>query len=402
MKYVVTGVTGLRNRGVEALVVPIVENIQSIDGSAEITVVTNTPPFDKQRLSKYGVEVARFANRSRSESLQNLVRLALSRSKGPFAKLTDLIRQADRLVVTGGDVLSSEYSGLQRHLAPVEVAIANKVPVVLLAHSLGPFKKKSEVDTFRKVGNQLSLVTLREQLSYEYSLNTLGTPKTKTHLTADVAFLLEPEEKDRVTAIRNYYGLDPDKPTLALGISGGISKYMKSDSANHTKSWKQFIGKVRKEHDLQILVIPHVQEISANNDDRIAATKLASSLGYDPGVKIASLSHTASEFKGLVGSCDMVISERMHACIAGLSTATPTVAIKYSVKAEGIMKDFFDDEIDRLGVLIDFQDFLKTEKGFEVFETAWKNRSEIAERLEDKLPVVKELARKNFELMGEL
>ena len=50
MKIVITGVTGFRNRGVEALVRPTVENLLLRYPDAEITIATWSPDYDAQRL----------------------------------------------------------------------------------------------------------------------------------------------------------------------------------------------------------------------------------------------------------------------------------------------------------------------------------------------------------------
>lgn len=399
MKYVLTGVTGLRNRGVEALVLPIVIGLKSIDPNAQLIVISDSPEFDTLRLKEHGVELVQFARPSRFNILKRVAKKILSRPPGQAEKLKSAIQSADMLVVTGGDVLSSDYGGLTRHLFPVELAVKSKVPVALLAHSLGPFKTSKEVNQFRAFSDKLSLVTLREQISHDYTLETLQVPKNKTHLTADVAFLLKPSDEKKVQQMRRFYNLSDDKPTVAMGISGGISRFMESDRRAHLETWKTFISKIREKYDVQILIIPHVQEANANNDDRITASHLVEELNYDPHVRVASLNHSAGEYKGLIGSCDLVISERMHACIAGLSTTTPTIAVKYSVKAEGIMKDFFGAEVPGLGVLIDFDRFLDIANAMETFDLAWNQRQEIRKKLTERLPAITALAQQNFELL---
>ena len=341
MHCVITGVTGLRNRGVEALVLPIIEGVRAKYPDAKITLATNTPPFDAMRLDVLGIDVIHFAQPGNLQSVRNLMGKIVGGGNNRLKRLHDAIKSSDMLIVTGGDVFSSEYSGLARHLGPVRVAIDNRVPVVLLAHSLGPFKTEKEVATFQEVSRKLSLVTLREKKSYDYSIEVLETDPAKTHLTADVAFLLKPESEEKIDKIRKYYGLEADRPTLALGVSGGITKYLNSKPEAHIDAWKQFVRWATEKYGMQILIVPHVQEVTARNDDRIVATNLVAELEFDPAVKVASMNHDAREYKGLIKSCDMVISERMHACIGGLSTGTPTVSVKYSVKAEGIMQDFF-------------------------------------------------------------
>ena len=58
---------------------------------------------------------------------------------------------------------------------------------------------------------------------------------------------------------------------------------------------------------------------------------------------IAMLNHTASEYKGLISNCFVFIGARTHSTIASRSSYVPTVAIAYSVKAYGILKDIFGE-----------------------------------------------------------
>jgi len=51
MKIVITGVTGFRNRGVEALVRPTVEQLKSRYANASIQIVSRSPGYDEQRLN---------------------------------------------------------------------------------------------------------------------------------------------------------------------------------------------------------------------------------------------------------------------------------------------------------------------------------------------------------------
>jgi colanic acid/amylovoran biosynthesis protein len=220
--------------------------------------------------------------------------------------------------------------------------------------------------------------------------------------TADPAFLLAPIAKEQAHAMLNFYGVDPTQPAVALSISQGISRFASVDKAAHFRAWQQVVKDLLADGIEQIVLVPHVQSTSANNDDRIVATELIKQFDYDPRLHLAGGNHSAAEFKGMISACDMVIAERMHAAIAGLSTATCTVVVGYSVKADGIMKDMLSPELPHNEFLIPIQNFVKTEETTKVIRSAWQRRDHVVERLQQVLPGVKEKSRQNFELVGDL
>jgi len=56
MNVVITGVTGFRNRGVEALVRTKIDQMLINDSELKFTILTNTPNYDCERLSHRSVE----------------------------------------------------------------------------------------------------------------------------------------------------------------------------------------------------------------------------------------------------------------------------------------------------------------------------------------------------------
>ena len=84
---------------------------------------------------------------------------------------------------------------------------------------------------------------------------------------------------------------------------------------------------------MNVLLIPHVQEIYG--DDRSLATSLHRSIAF-PSVAVASEDLSAAEYKRLISGCHMLVAERMHAAIAGLSSSVPTALVAYSLKARAL------------------------------------------------------------------
>ncbi|BAY25111.1 putative polysaccharide pyruvyl transferase [Calothrix sp. NIES-2100] len=405
MNVLITGITGLRNRGVEALVVPTVEQLRQRSPHLPISILTRTPDYDEIRLHQYDtklIERTPFFNSSLRSRLQRW------RAKLPFSKTIEpqetpsmkAMREASVVIASGGDVFSSDYGSLHRHLQPLQLALEANLPVVFLAQSIGPFKTDEEAQAFVNVARRSKLITVREEISYKYLIQKLGLSTDLVKLTADPAFLLAPPPPQQVANMLSSYCIKKDRPVIAVAVSQGISKYSGCDYETHIKAWQQVIKTILDELNAQVLIIPHVQETYASNDDRIAATHLLRSFDFDPRVHLAGADHSAAEFKGLIGACDMVIAERMHAAIAGLSSGICTVAVGYSIKAEGIMTNLLGTESLHRGLLIPIDKFLDPDKTYTAICNAWNCRQEIADQLKEVLPRVKKDSESNFEMIS--
>lgn len=400
---VITGVTGMRNRGVEALIVPIVQQLRLRVPSAQLSVVTQTPDYDDLRLGGDDVTFVRdcFPDFEKSRLLRWRAHGAQywGRLLPMFQKMCAMIRSATIIIATGGDIFGSDYGCMRRHLWPLRIAIDAGVPVVLLAQSVGPFKTTKEAEVFRSVAQRCRFLTVRERMSYEYVTNELGISTDRIHLTADPAFLLEPVGSESARALREFYGISTVRPTVAVAASRGIEQYALCDSGRHERAWSDVVEMMVQKFDVDVLFVPHVQECDSRNDDRVTATRLLRRLGYNDRVHVAAADHTASEFKSLIGMCEMVIAERMHAAIAGLSSGVCTVAVGYSVKAKGIMRELFAETRIAGKVLIPIESFLDSETACSVVQSAWAERKMVASELQSNLARVKEQSVRNFSLL---
>jgi colanic acid/amylovoran biosynthesis protein len=406
MNAIITGITGLRNRGVEALVIPTIEQLIERQPNLSIDVLTDSPDYDETRLRLFGSKPIKdyliHANATRLRKLRNIASKFYEPVSKDYQSNVKRISQASIVIASGGDVFSSDYGRLKNHLLPLKIALDAGVPVVFLAQSIGPFKTKDEADAWLAVARRSKLVTVREELSYKYVTKDLGLDPSLVKHTADPAFLLRPPSPDIVAKMLTNYGIDLDKPKIAIAPSQAICRFAAQDYEKHLNVWCQVVKQMINEFKAQVLVIPHVQEIYANNDDRIFATQLLNSLGHHPEIKLAGADHTASEFKGLIGACDMIVAERMHPAIAGLSSGICTMPVGYSVKAEGIMSDLFGSEALHHGLMISIQKFLNADTACEAVANCWNKRHEVANQLNQVLPKAKQAAASNFDMILEI
>lgn len=405
MTVVLTSVTGFRNRGVEAIVVPTVVELLRRRPSERIAILTHSEAYDSSRITSGPVDIIQndFQVAEQSSSirarLRHGTRALMGHSvHGSNSRANALIRSASAVVPVGGDVFSSDYGNLFNHLRPLRYASQYDIPIVFLAHSIGPFHTTEEAEAWKSIAEQSKLITVRESLSYDYVVNTLGVPEHLVELTADPAFLLEPIDESSARRLLKAYGIDDARPVVAVSVSKGISRFAKVGSEEHFDAWCRVFTTLLEDVGAQILLVPHVQNTDIVNDDRIIATDLMRHFAYDSRIRLAGGDHSAAEYKGLIATCDMVLAERMHAALAGLSSGVCTVVVGYSVKAQGIMRDLCPPEDSPIDLVVPILDFISG-RAEETAKLAWISRSSVEELLSNSLPKIIQRAQRNFDLL---
>lgn len=396
MQFIINGITGFNNRGVEAFTVPTVECLLKIDPSANVIIHSVVPKPDIGILPQPQVSV-------REDSLARRVgRLA---TRTPMVKplvrrwipsvLTcqKEIKASDAVIALGGDIFSSDYGASNKHLFPMQYAQEHGVKTVFLGHSVGPYRNENEAETFCKIAKKANLVTVRESMTYRYLVEELKFSEDQVHLAADPAFLLQPPPQEIRNAMLEAFGIHRDRPLIALAISGRISKFRNLSSQQHLETWAKVVKHLLAK-DLEVMIIPHTQDA-----DLRMATELLRHLKYPAHAHMIGAMCSASEFKGVIGCADMLVSERMHACIAGLGSGVCTLPVAYSVKYPGITADLTGLDVEKEKMVIDIHDFLTDNQAIEAIDRTWNRRTEIDAVLAERLPAYRELAATNYSLL---
>ena len=405
MNVLIPGITGFRNRGVEAFVLPTIQQIHARDPSWNFIIPTPMPDYDRQRIDSPKVRFIKndffYPQRvTTNQKLRGIAANMIGRKRWyENLDVNKTIRSADLIIAMGGDVFSSDYGSLLNHLKPLKYGILKEVPIVFLAHSIGPFKTADEIKAWKEVALSSSLITVRESATYDYLTEDLGLPESMVELTADPAFLLTKPSDTTIQKLLECYGISGERPLIGIAASQGISSFTAIQEKDHFNAWARIIQAIIKNTQAEILLIPHVQGIHVSGDDRILATKLLATNGTANRLRLIGGDHSASEFKGIISACDMVIAERMHAAIAGLSSGKCTVVVGYSVKARGIIEDLFDNSEIGRNILISIEEFTHQKEIYLRILELWDERYVINEYLQKRLPSYKNQAIRIYDLL---
>lgn len=342
----ITNNTGYRNRGCAALVTSLIAGLQKNFNCPTLSLHTNDPFYDRWNLPDVKTYISYptlISNHSASllvnKGLYKLCHASefifpstlMSLNKNIFRDIS----AADLILPTGGDVFTSDYKNLRKHLYPF--LHTRKQNICMIGHTIGPFTKADEL-YFKKCISRAKVITCRDLESYEY-LNSLNID-IPTYHTADLAFTLEATNIHIAEKhLASHYGLNLDKTNLiSISVSQGISRYSGSSENSYLSTMLKTVN-VLTSRGYTILLIPHVIERNPNNNDVIACKYILENCEEPSLCRVLSLEYTAQDYKAFIGLSKLLVGARTHAIIAALSQSIPAVCIAYSRKGMGIMAD---------------------------------------------------------------
>src|SRR3546814_461822 len=160
--------------------------------------------------------------------------------------------------------------------------------------------------------------------------------------------------------------------SVALSVSSGILSFRADVNAlAYISEVAAFIDGLNAD-GLSVILVPHVQERRARNNDVFACRAVLGSC-HDPKANLLLSMPTlsASDYKGIIGLCEALVGARTHATIASMSQGLPTVSVAYSRKAWGIMRDYYGEKLGQ-ALTVDVAD-LDRERLREAFDKALGN-----------------------------
>ena len=337
-------------------------------------------------------------------------------------------RDADVIIHLGGDLYSDDkgLTTVVEHSKEILMGIMLRKPVAIYAESLGPFRGKLSSWLARLTLNRVSLITVRENISKENILR-IKVVRPSIYVTADPAFLLEPESPERVKTMLCKLGYDGTGPLIGLIISEDIYAKGHIRSYNRAKfiySIGQYIlperllsfalnSRIGQKNRLK--VIDSIAEVGASISncliEQLNATVILIPNATNPVFDIDEINRrifkltknksrirviefaacSAREIKGLIGQCDLFIGSKMHACIAAWSQGVPAIAIASSHKYYGVALPIGQERYVCESVTM--------REIFDKIQEAYNRRQEIREELQSKLPTMRQLAMLNAELI---
>ncbi|CAA6691136.1 MULTISPECIES: polysaccharide pyruvyl transferase family protein [unclassified Lentimonas] len=300
--------------------------------------------------------------------------------------------KADLIVDLSGDMLTEDYGShvALSHFYPILLANAMGKRVFLCAQSIGPFNWTRKLASY--VLNHAGAVTVRDQVTLDY-LQSIGVMPRRLGLTADLAFLMEPEDvqigRDRLLRLVG----DSQGPLLGVSLSFLIEKhYLKKCPVSHQESFVELMARSLdawvERYQGVVVFFAHVTGPGELKDDREACRRVVQHMKHSAFVLEEDLSPAV--IKGTIRHCDLFFGARMHANIAALSSYVPTIAISYSHKTPGIMNQL------GCGEFVLPIEALSDRLIESAFMRMHAEREDVRLRLHQRVPEVRSLASRNM------
>ena len=338
--------------------------------------------------------------------------------------------EADFVIHLGLDHFSDNggFITVFEHSKEIIIASLMNKPIVLFAQSPGPFQGKLSSWLARKAMFCADLVIVREDVSLQI-LNEAGI-KNRIKVTADPAFLLSPSSTARINSIfkkeigsnciagvngtvglvvsgYNTLSLSPNKSWIFslinelystilfilpdilvdkyLRVSKKIFDYFTyTEATSCSPEIVQLIDLLIENFDVNVLLIPHARGGSMIKDVEVLEG-YQQVVKYKEKVKVIRGDYSPDEIKGIIGRCDLLISTKMHACIAAISQGIPTIAIAWSHKYRGIMRSVGQEEYV-------VSNSIETQEIIQKVKKAWDLRINIRSELLEKVVYLKDQA----------
>lgn len=397
------------NKGDAGIVMGMIRDIRDHYPACEITLVSQTPDIDSQRYDSVMAVASPYREVYDAEDIFSkmyyfllcfvtilwggLYRVTSGRIPCPGElAIVRIYAESDAVLLAGGDKFYDYDDGIRRAIEGLpmvlEAALALVVsrPLMVYAHSGGPFRNRYRREIIKRILKRADLVTVREPISKKYFDNF-----TPSILTADAAFLAAAGDVEMAVETLEDWKIDTTEPIVGMTVREW--NFPESDDterlmAQYRNEITNLIGDLSAQ-GFQVVLFPQV--IGVHTDDREISKEIASeseAIALDGDYDVPHLIE-------MIGTCDFFIGTRMHSNIFALSQHVPVLAIAYRHKTRGIMQMVGQEKY-----VVDIDD---VDRGLrQKVDELLDNGDEIREQLQTSIPEIRENARENGVLLREI
>lgn len=361
-RIVISGYYGFGNTGDEAVLAGILATFQQLAIDAEVTVLSADPQYTCSQHS--GVR-----------SIHRYHVLDLIRA----------IRRCDLLISGGGSLLQDATSvrSLCYYLFVLRLARLFGRKAMIYAQGVGPLLRESSKRAVARELNAVRAITVRDEDS-KALLESIGV-RVPVRVVADPSLLMPPD-LEAANGVLARHGLT-DKEFIAVSVRPW------ADQARWLPEVREGLRRASEEIGTQLVIVP-MQE----SED----LELCSDL--DIGIVLREISGVRA-VKGIIARSSLVVGMRLHSLIFAASEGVPFVPIVYDPKVSSFAATVLPEactkhrEQEPCFVGIDVAS-LTAQQLADAVISVWNRRSELAQRLLEKLPSLRELALESGRLVA--
>jgi hypothetical protein len=203
--------------------------------------------------------------------------------------------------------------------------------VVVCSATIGPYKNPVLKIFARRILNNVSLISLREEFSKDY-LESIEVKRPEIQVTADLAFLMEGDNDVDYTRVLEVLNVDAG--------GNGVVGICPAAMMNSMLPEEGYIRLISEVSDFLIKDMGAMVVFIANTfQDIDLVEKIYQAVNNPEKTRIIPFSASAIEIKSVIGLCDLFICSRFHALVASTALGVPSIGlVSYSYnKFHGII-----------------------------------------------------------------
>lgn len=242
----------------------------------------------------------------------------IGRRRGP---IKEKLREYDCILDSGAGDSFADIYGLKRLTFMVYARHCARllgIPVVMGPQTIGPFNSRIGRFFGRHMLLKAAVVTARDSWSVDYA-QSLG--RAVNALGTDVVFALpnvsEPKSRDVVVNVS--------------GLLWFSDRHVNSTA--YKSAIRQLVAELEAEGRI-VSLLAHVTNRESKIDDAAAIREL---MQDEKRANEVLIPDSLDQVRRYVGSAQLVIGSRMHACLNALSVGTPAIPWAYSRKFEPLL-----------------------------------------------------------------
>ena len=319
-----------------------------------------------------------------------------------YIRFVDFASRFTHFFIWGADILDGSQ-GLRTAIP--RFRLANLASTLGLKTSICSFSLNASPDLRLLAGFGKTRPEVRLFCRDEVSLGRI-TPYVsngRAQLSADLAFLLEPDhDRPLSREVRAWVERRRQAGDLVLGlnINDAFCWFFKDATPKTLVGWYvQLYLKLREQlPQLALVHLPHnlhATPPSHGTDDFQLAAQFEEQLPLELRGQNFCLRRTvrATEIRAICRYVDLVFSGRMHLSIAALAVGTPVLGVAYQGKFEGLFRHFGLEN-----TLLTQEQLRDSEVAARFLVANIQRLPKLRQAIADRLPHVKELARRNLKL----
>lgn len=358
----ISGSYGGMNLGDEAILQGILGELRA-SIAADITVFSMNP---QDTLARHKVE--------RAINARALMR----------REIMPAVRELDLLVLGGGGILfDGEAEAYLR-----EVAIANDfgIPVMVYAISAGPLATQASRQAVRDALNASprTVVTVRDRLGLRL-LEDVGVTQ-EIHLTADPAFLLEPEPLP--TEALKAEGVQLEGHVIGFSVREPGPAAPGIDPEQYYALLANAADFLVERFDAEVVFVP-MEKLDVQHSHAVV-----SHMRFAESAEILRRRYSSRQILDLMGRFDFAVGMRLHFLIFAALRGTPFAPLPYASKVSGLLEDL-EMDTPLLGT-IGIGELIGR------IDRRWDTREAMRARLAEQVPALRRRAKRTNELLLEL